>query len=97
MSKQGSIPMDRGGGERTPMWVRNVFFGGVIGLVTGLAAVFLAAALYGEHLGFGAGQCAAFACTFGMMLSQPAMLGGMVAGVAGGAVVGAFAHRLHRG
>lgn len=69
---------------------------GFIGLVVGLAVVFLLAVFYGNAIGLTAGECAAFACSMTVFLSQPAGIAGMVAGAAAGAVVGSVAHLLHR-
>jgi hypothetical protein len=94
MAERAPISFQTDTGRTVPRWARNVFFGGAIGLVVGLAVVFLLALFYGKSTGLTAGECAAFACTMTVFLSQPAAIGGMVAGAAAGAVVGGIAHLL---
>ena len=96
MSKQAPVSMQTGTGNKAPRWARNVFWGGVIGLAVGLATVFVLAVVYGEAIGLAPGACALFACDMTLLLSQPAGLGGVVAGAVAGAVVGGLAHVLHR-
>jgi hypothetical protein len=76
-------------------WARYVFFGGFAGLVIGIAVLFAVSLAYGALIGLPAGDCAALGCTMTAMLSQPAGVGGMLAGAVVGFIAGAVVHHAH--
>jgi hypothetical protein len=79
-AKEVSLPARR--------WVKYAFWGGVAGLVVGLAAAFVLAMLDGQARGLSPGSCVAYGCTLTLLLSHLAGLGGMVAGATLGSVAG---------
>jgi hypothetical protein len=88
----------RGGtGNRTPRWVKYVFWGGAAGLVVGVCGLFVAAVFHGEAMGLSPGACAAFACVLTLLLSQPAALVGVLAGAAVGAAAGGVVYGVRHG
>jgi hypothetical protein len=88
-------PMPIGNGRKAPRWARNLFFGGVIGVVVALVVLFVAGLVYGKSMCLSPVEDAGFALTMTMFLSQPAGIAGMIIGAVAGAAVGSVAHFLH--
>ena len=94
MSEQ--MPDPTGTAKLIPRWVTYAFRGAVAGLVVALATLFVVALFYGHAIGLSPLSCVAVACSVTALFSQPAGLGGMVAGTTIGAVVGGVAHYVSR-
>jgi hypothetical protein len=76
-------------------WATYILAGGAAGLAIGVVALFVAATLYGEALGFSAGACAIFGCLITLLLSEPVGVAGMIVGAAVGGVAGAVVFHAH--
>lgn len=84
-----------GAGSKTPRWARNVFVGGLVGLVVALVVLFMLALSYGESMGLSGARELKVAALLTLFLSQPTSIIGMLTGAVAGAVVGSIAHLLH--
>jgi hypothetical protein len=71
-----------------------VYRGGITGFLVGIVTTLVLGSLYAHTLGLAVAKCVTFGCLAALLLSHPAGLCGMAMGAAGGAVVGAIAHRV---
>jgi hypothetical protein len=74
---------------------KYALFGGFAGLALGMGALIVTAILYGNGIGLSPQDCAVFACTMTMFLSQPVGIGGLVAGTAVGLMSGGVVYYAH--
>ena len=88
MSVRNPVSTLSGPGVSVPRLAKYALFGGFGGLAVGMGALILAAVVYGNGIGLSPQDCAVFACTMTMLLSQPVGIGGLVAGTAVGLLSG---------
>jgi hypothetical protein len=69
-----------------------VYWGAIIGLMSGLASLFVVSVYYGQVCGLAPAACLVFGCALTVMLSHPAGLIGLGAGALVGAVCGFVSH-----
>jgi len=72
-----------------------VFWGGVIGVVAGLATLFATSTAYGAMTGLGTADCVLLGSAMTVMLSQPAGLAGLLVGAFCGGTCALIAHFAH--
>ena len=87
--------MSEKGPNDVPRLTPYVLWGAIIGVIGGLAALFVMTAYYGHTCGLTTGACIALGCAMTVLLAQPAGLLGLLAGAACGAVCGFVAHYVH--
>jgi hypothetical protein len=80
----------------TPRWARYAISGGIAGLLSAIAVLFIITIYYGETLGMGAERCLIFGCAMTTLLSQPAGLIGIVVGIIIGVLSGYLGHHVTR-
>ena len=88
MSEKLMVPAAPEAVPRVPRSIRQVFLGGAVGLVAGLAIAFAFAMFDGYAKGMTPLACLAYGCTLTMLLSHPAGIGGMLIGATLGALRG---------
>ncbi len=76
---------------------RYVFAGAAAGLATGIAVLFVVSLAYGATTGLSAAECAILGCTLTALFSQPAGIGGLVAGAVAGFLAGGVMHHVRHG
>ena len=96
MSENMSGIGSRQGRTGMPRWARFAFAGGAAGLVSALVVLFVITVHYGATLGMGAEGCLIFGCAMTTMLSAPAGVTGIVAGIIVGAICGLIGHHATR-
>jgi hypothetical protein len=87
--------MSEKGPNDVPRLTPYVLWGAVIGVIGGLGTLFAATAYYGHACGLTTGTCVALSCVMTVLLAQPAVLLGLLAGAASGAVCGFVVHWVH--
>jgi hypothetical protein len=93
MSREAPPPSPGGNRDETPRWFGSAYWGGIAGLVAGVATVVVVGGLHRPPHGQPTQNCVALGCVVGVLLSHAAGLLGMVTGAVIGAVIGLLVHR----
>lgn len=73
---------------------RYTYWGAALGSVIGLAMLYVVVFFHGKDIGLATAECALLSCTMTILLSQPVVGLGLVAGAISGGVCGVIGQRL---
>lgn len=93
MSDDRSVVGDKGVPGNGPPLVRYVYWGAASGMLSALAVLLALTVYFGSGVTDSLTDCAVFAGTFTVLLSQPVAFVGLLAGAVTGTVVGLIARR----